>query len=59
MSKDLEKFLPLEFKSGNEIPVSSVLVSREKMLKIIEEVVDSVEEEFRKTVELIKEDLDE
>lgn len=55
MSKHLEKFLPLEFKSGNEIPVSSVLVSREKMLKIIKEVADSIEEEFRKSVELTKE----
>lgn len=59
MNKHLEKFLPLEFKSGNEIPVTSVLVTREKMLKIIEEVADSIEEELRKSIGLVKEGLDE
>lgn len=52
MNKHLEKFLPLEFKSGNEIPVTSVLMSQDKMLRIIQEVADSIGEVYITTMSI-------
>lgn len=40
--KKAEDYLPLEFKSANSVPVTSVLVSREKMLEIIARIIKDV-----------------
>lgn len=45
---NFEKFLPKEFQSGNSVPVPHVLLSRQKMLKIIEEIYKEVVDKVSK-----------